>query len=615
MKLSRIISSLLMAALISASLVNNALAQTRAVQAKDIFYSSLPDGSSVACLIRKGKNAVPGKVAERKQQLIFSSLVKQYQSKIAGVQNQLADKPGSKNLIKRLNDLKSKLKEAKAACTGNADDGGSGDPLEARSNTLSAEDTRYFLEKVGFGTGPREALLINIANTEGLNGLVNKIFSRRGESAGVLETMEDWTDGELENDDERNLSTGGIRNGWMHLLVNTNNPFREKLGIFLWTIWGGSGDVLGWNQGNFLWDYIKQVREFAYAPDLRNLTRDLTTSAFMLRYGQLDASSKDGINSRYAQRLLEYYILGNEAVAGNPSFTEADIQAAAKALTGWHLEELEDSEGNMILTPFYISTDHVQGNKQIFTHLPSACTIDTEEDLYNCLFDRHPNAARFYARKLLQFYVNPTPPENLVNALAFEIKKSNFNLDAPLRKLFLSKSFFATANRNSVPKLPIEIAVEWVRMLNMPVNIADGWRGLRAQIDRMDFYLTDPPDAAWYSRKNFIAPELFADVSNFYAASIISAWDLEDEQPWQYQELLPKGEVFSREIILHVANKMGVSMNETRIAQLKYYMDQVYQWDWSIDRQLYDNTLEDHQQRKGVGLYFTLALTTEFQFK
>jgi len=78
-------------------------------------------------------------------------------------------------------------------------------------------------------------------------------------------------------------------------------------------------------------DQIRLLRSDGLA-DLRTLVRSLTIDAAMLLYLDLRTSTAAAPNENYARELLELFTLGEG------SYTEADVQAASQALTGWTFE-------------------------------------------------------------------------------------------------------------------------------------------------------------------------------------------------------------------------------------------------------------------------------------
>jgi len=438
-------------------------------------------------------------------------------------------------------------------------------------------------------------------------------MSAKNEDAGVLDTMRDWLDGELENGEEGTKQFSGMRSGWLHLLVHTNNSYREKLALLLFSIWTTSSANLSSSARDFMWEYIEKIRTAAYNPDLKALALDLSRTPMMLYYLHGNSNVKDGVNEAYARALFEHFMLGPSNASGEANYNDNDVTRAAEALTGWQVVELEDSQGEMVLRPFFISADHVQGGKNLFDGAAYACTVDNDAELLNCLFDNHPGVATFYATKLLQFYVTPTPSAGLVQALADEIQSSGFNLDQALKKLFMSVVFYSSTYQDTVPKNPIEVALEWIRTLGLPVNIGS-WSGLRYQIDRMGMSLTDAPSPAWYPERRWSTLPQLTSVANLYA-SLLGNTELQTEKEWSAAQALPKGEIFATEVVEYVAKKLGIPLSANQTEQLKYYMNYTVNWEGEQERELYDNLLEEHQRRKGLGLYSLLGLSAPFLMK
>ena len=219
----------------------------------------------------------------------------------------------------------------------------------------------------------------------------------------------------------------------------------------------------------------------------------------MLTFLDGQVNVKDAPNENYARELLELYSIGK----GRPGedkpplpdddylyFTEQDVQAAARVLSGWQT----DMTGQTI-DPFTgLSTGRVKGtdaaarqhdneakvfsarlNSAIIEPDPTLLSPDGEAtaasarqeltDLITLLFETE-EAPRHICRRLYSFYVHPNVTETIeatvVEPLAQFFIDSDFDLHATLRELLTSQVFFGDPDentRNGIIKSPLDLVV------------------------------------------------------------------------------------------------------------------------------------------------------------
>jgi uncharacterized protein (DUF1800 family) len=116
--------------------------------------------------------------------------------------------------------------------------------------------------------------------------------------------------------------------GWLDGLVNTATPLVDRIA---WT-WHGHL-VSGLDKvrvGRLMVDQIRLFRSDGMG-SFAALLRAITIDPAMMWYLDLQQSTKAAPNENYSRELLELFALGE----GN--YTEADVMAGAKALSGWKL--------------------------------------------------------------------------------------------------------------------------------------------------------------------------------------------------------------------------------------------------------------------------------------
>jgi uncharacterized protein (DUF1800 family) len=163
----------------------------------------------------------------------------------------------------------------------------------------------------------------------------------------------------------------------------------------------------------------------------------------------LDSNSnvRSYANENYARELLELFSLGT----GN--FTEKDVKEAARAFTGWHTDGQDFA---------FNEAQHDPGQK---TFLGKAGSWDGGDVIRMIL--EQPAAARFLVRKLYRFFISESdsPPDALVQPLAEQLHRSDYDVRTVVRTMLRSRLFFSEHAYRRRIKSPVEYVIGLTRGL------------------------------------------------------------------------------------------------------------------------------------------------------
>jgi uncharacterized protein (DUF1800 family) len=237
--------------------------------------------------------------------------------------------------------------------------------------------------------------------------------------------------------------------------------------------------------------------------------------------GEDESERKLGVNENYARELLELHTMGVDGGYG-----QEDVVAVARAFTGWSVvgprlvemrerlsrrlgDRLPDSlaslpeEGSF----FFNSLAHDEGSKAVLgEEVKEGGRKDGLEILD--LVSRHPSTARFVSRKIAERFVSETPPENLVREMAVTFTRTDGDIRAVLRAMFLSPQFTEAGGKSEMVKTPLELVASSLRA----VEVEDFDAGVvRSLFDLgMPLYLCQPPtgydetSSVWLSAGNLL---------------------------------------------------------------------------------------------------------------
>jgi uncharacterized protein (DUF1800 family) len=168
-----------------------------------------------------------------------------------------------------------------------------------------------------------------------------------------------------------------------------------------------------------------------------------------------------GINENYGRELLELHTVGVDA-----GYTQADVQEAARTLTGW------DFGGWGVYKYTYNHEKHDTAPKSVFgLELPAGGGEDEGLRLLDYLA-AHPLTARFVAHRMVERFVSDEPPASLTDRCAQVFLSSKGEGLAMVRAILQSDEFWAPSSVGSKVKTPFEYAVSVLRALQADVGQA-----------------------------------------------------------------------------------------------------------------------------------------------
>ncbi len=163
-----------------------------------------------------------------------------------------------------------------------------------------------------------------------------------------------------------------------------------------------------------------------------------------------------GLNENYARELLELHTLGVDG-----GYTQADVQAVARILTGWSVARINEGSFDFV----YRKNAHDSGKKTVLGQAFPEGQGEAEGLRLLELLARHPSTAKHLARRLCARFVADEPPASCVSAAAVAYTTSDGDIRQVLRAILKDPSFWAPAARHSKLKTPLELVASAARAL------------------------------------------------------------------------------------------------------------------------------------------------------
>ena len=253
--------------------------------------------------------------------------------------------------------------------------------------------------------------------------------------------------------------------------------------------------------------YENQIRNYALG-NFRDLLGVTAKHPAMLLYldNHLNTAPKSpgargnakGLNENYARELLELHTLGVDG-----GYTQADIIALARMLTGWGIDrqgKRGDENGF-----FFYENRHDFGDK---VFLGTTIKGKGEEEVEQALdmLAVHPATARFISYKLAQYFVADEPPDSLVKKLASTFQKTEGDIKTVLDTLFHSPEFNDPQYYNNKFKTPQQYIISLIRAAEIANPNYNRLRGMLHQL-AMPVFLCPTPDGYENIQAPWLNPE------------------------------------------------------------------------------------------------------------
>jgi uncharacterized protein (DUF1800 family) len=259
---------------------------------------------------------------------------------------------------------------------------------------------------------------------------------------------------------------------WIGRMLISPTPLRERMTLF----WHGHfATALGKVRSAQL--MLRQnglIRRHALG-DFQALLTAMVTDPAMLIYLDGAGSTAAAPNENFAREVMELFVLG----VG--SYGEADIRAAARALTGW---VVHPATGDAVFVP----ARHDGGDKTLFGETGPW----GGEDVVRILLAQ-PAAARFVAGELWAEFVSLPPSAPEVDAVAATFRDGGWQIAPVVRAILTSDAFWRPEERGSMIAGPVEWTVGTLRLLDAFDTPPEPVAELAAALGQDLF---DPPNVA-----------------------------------------------------------------------------------------------------------------------
>ena len=249
---------------------------------------------------------------------------------------------------------------------------------------------------------------------------------------------------------------------------------------------------------NFCFGYLKMLYEHAFG-NFKALMKAITIDPAMLVYLNGRLNNAGAPDENYARELQELFCIGKGPDSG---YTEEDVQAAARVLTGW---KSQDGFTNSSFNP----SSHDTGDKAFSSFYDKTViagkmgTAGAEEldELLDMIF-ANPETAKHICRKLYTFFVyqniDDEIEQTIIEPLAQLLRDNDYEMRPVIETLLKSEHFFDPWFRGGMLKSPLEQVIGMAREMHVVFPDASNYQELfelrRSLHSYLPNMLQDPGD-------------------------------------------------------------------------------------------------------------------------
>ena len=255
------------------------------------------------------------------------------------------------------------------------------------------------------------------------------------------------------------------------LMANEGVSVREKMTLF-WHNHFVTADI---NDPKYDYKYISLLRENALG-NFKDLVKKVTIDPAMLRYLNGNDNTKTAPNENYARELMELFTLGKGELAGPgdyTTFTEDDVVAIARALTGWRDVGFNTLEFNPIDAVF-VPNRHDTDPKQLSHRFDNAVINNNNELEYSDVVDiifLKDEVSKFICRKLYRWFVyyniSDNVEQNVIEPMAQLLVANDYEITPVLEALLKSEHFYDVENYGCMIKNPIDFTMALINQFEV----------------------------------------------------------------------------------------------------------------------------------------------------
>jgi hypothetical protein len=305
---------------------------------------------------------------------------------------------------------------------------------------------------------------------------------------------------------------------WLDRMLRSDQQLVEKMTFIFHDWFANSNEKV--NSQRMMLEQNELFRSMMFG-SFHDLFLAVTVNPAMLVFLDGIYNERNNTNENYGREMMELFSLG----ADRGAYTQDDVHAMGRALTGWQAEWTQNSG----LQNFHYDPEaHDDGVKTIFGQ---SGNWNYEDAVRMCI--EHPLHASFFVTKLWGYFI-PTPPdETTLASLQGLYVGSGYSIRAIVEAILLHPDFYAEP---ALVTPPVVYNAGLLRSISRPIDTTS-WAWLSANAGQQLFY---PPNVsgwdfgAWLDTSTTKARWEMA--SSVTSKTYVNPWPGEDEPEYSKTE-------------------------------------------------------------------------------
>ncbi|MEM1135352.1 MAG: DUF1800 domain-containing protein [Bacteroidota bacterium] len=342
--------------------------------------------------------------------------------------------------------------------------------------------------------------------------------------------------------------TNNFLHWWMAQMKNSGNNISEKMVYFMHTHFTTMKSRV--EQPSALYYQIALFRFYTMG-NFKTLCLKVCKDNAMLRFLDGIQNVKGRPQENFGRELLELYAIGKgdqiapdvvdgEAFANYTTFTEQDVKAATRVLSGWdedtNFETIDPdtglATGKLKANAQLMTTQHDVGiktfsgafqNRQIAPTIVENDSTTTDEaeaqlvQMIDMIFEQE-ETAKYICRRLYRFFtyydITPEVEQDIITPLANTFRNGGYELKPVLEQLLVSSHFYDTDDNETgnnvvgaIIKSPLELVTGLNRFFRIPMpdpvteaaEMEAAYKPVLEEMESQGMELYEPFEVAGYS--------------------------------------------------------------------------------------------------------------------
>ncbi|MGI9392650.1 MAG: DUF1800 domain-containing protein, partial [Parvibaculales bacterium] len=327
------------------------------------------------------------------------------------------------------------------------------------SQKMTIEDARHLLSRAGFGASLAEIKeILPLTRGEAIERLIGGL--RTVPSVSMPEWTRRkappfWAKADMinrERDQFQNARASEMRSlqkWWIAEMVATPSPLTERMVVFWHNHFVAS--FLGVDGWSISLARQNEVFRRLGTDNFKKLSFAMLRSPAILKYLDNVSNRRGKPNENLAREFMELFTLGE----GN--YSDADVKEAARALTGYGVDDKEDLHFRFFQGKADRGKKTILGERGNFNG----------DGFVRILFKQDALANHIATKFWYEFISSTNFSQKEVDRIAERFRESEYDIPSLLRATLQSPAFWAGENRATLIKSPIDIVVGSLRSLEI----------------------------------------------------------------------------------------------------------------------------------------------------